>query len=72
METVELATGDRAVLFMTRVQPGRPDAVPREEREQLQQQLVDQIGTAELGSYAGTVRANADVRVPPEVLEPQF
>jgi peptidyl-prolyl cis-trans isomerase D len=71
-QPVALASGDRAMLFVLDMQPGVVDALSREERDRLQQQLIDQIGTAELGSYSRAVREQADVRVPPEILEPQF
>jgi hypothetical protein len=40
------------------------------ERDQQQRQLADQSARAELTGYIGNVRADATVRIPPEVLEP--
>jgi peptidyl-prolyl cis-trans isomerase D len=71
-ERVALANGSQAVLILSGVQAGSPDSVPQAEREQRRQQLADQSAYAELTSYVGTLRDQATVRIPDEVLEPQY
>jgi len=70
-EHVALANGDHAVLVLSSVQAGVPDSVPQTERDQRQRQLADQSAYAELTGYVGTLREQAAVRIPPDVLEPQ-
>jgi peptidyl-prolyl cis-trans isomerase D len=72
VEPVELTTGDHAVLVLAGVQPGQPDAIAQDQRGQIQQQLVDQVGRAELSSYAQGILEQAEVQVPESTLEPQF
>ena len=71
-ETVELANGDRALLVLSRVEPGNPNEVPLDRRTAMQQQLLEAFANAELGAYASSVRQQAKVDVPREVLEPAF
>jgi peptidyl-prolyl cis-trans isomerase D len=69
-ETAALASGGQAVIVVTAVEPGQPDALTAEAREQRRQQLADQAARAELTAYAGNVREAASVRIPDSVLEP--
>jgi peptidyl-prolyl cis-trans isomerase D len=69
-ERVSLASGDHAVLLLSGVRPGDPDAVSREDRQQQVTQLADQTAMFELSSYSGEVRNNATVRIPDIVLNP--
>lgn len=71
-EPVELASGDQALLVLSGVQPGDPDTVADAQRTSVRQQMLDGIGSGELGAYVSSVRQQADVTIPPEVLEPQF
>jgi peptidyl-prolyl cis-trans isomerase D len=71
-EQVALANGSHAVLALTGVQPGSPDTVAQAERDQRQRQLADQSAYAELTSYVGTLREQATVRIPDEILNPGF
>jgi hypothetical protein len=59
------------VLVLSSVQPGTPDSVPQTDRDQRQRQLADQSAYAELTGYVGTLREQATVRIPDDVLEPQ-
>jgi peptidyl-prolyl cis-trans isomerase D len=70
-EHVALANGNHAVLALSNVQAGTPDAIPQGERDQRQRQLADQSAYAELTGYVGTLREQATVRIPQDVLEPQ-
>ena len=70
-EHVALANGGHAVLVMSNVQAGTPDSVAQSERDQRQRQLADQSAYSELTSYVGTLREQATVRIPPDVIEPQ-
>lgn len=71
-EHVALADGSHAVLVLSAVQTGVPDNVPQTERDQRQRQLADQAANAELTGYVGTLRERAKVRIPDDVLEPQY
>jgi peptidyl-prolyl cis-trans isomerase D len=70
-EHVALTNGSHAVLALSNVQAGMPDAVPQGERDQRQRQLADQSAYSELTSYVGTLREQATVRIPQDILEPQ-
>ena len=70
-EHVALANGGHAVLVMSNVQAGTPDSIAQSERDQRQRQLADQSAYSELTSYVGTLREQATVRIPPDVIEPQ-
>jgi peptidyl-prolyl cis-trans isomerase D len=69
-EIVALANGGQAVIVLTRVEPGKPESMTEEEREQRRQQLADQAARAELTAYASSLRASADVRIPDDILNP--
>jgi hypothetical protein len=71
-EHVALANGNHAVLVLSSVQAGVPESVPQTERDQRQRQLADQSAYAELTGYVGTLREQATVRIPQDVLEPQY
>ena len=68
---VALANGNHAVLVLSSVQTGAPESVPQTDRDQRQRQLADQAAYAELTGYVGTLREQATVRIPEDVLEPQ-
>jgi len=70
-EHVALANGSHAVLALSNVQAGTPDAIPQVERDQRQRQLADQSAYSELTSYVGTLREQATVRIPQDVIDPQ-
>ena len=72
IERVPLASGDEAVVLLYAVEPGNPESIPRDQREQRRQQLADQAAVAELSAYVGNVRDAATVRIPDAVLEPAF
>jgi peptidyl-prolyl cis-trans isomerase D len=69
-QQVPLANGSHAVLVLSGVKAGSPDSVSQAERDQRQRQLAEQSAYAELTSYVGTLREQATVRIPPEILEP--
>ena len=70
-EHVALANGSHAVLALSNVQAGAPDSIPQGERDQRQRQLADQSAYSELTGYVGTLREQATVRIPQDVIEPQ-
>jgi peptidyl-prolyl cis-trans isomerase D len=70
-EHVALANGGHAVLALSNVQAGLPDSIPQSERDQRQRQLADQSAYSELTGYVGTLREQATVRIPQDVIEPQ-
>ena len=69
---VPLRSGDEAVMLVTGVEAGAPDSVPVAERDQRQRLLADQRAQMEITGYAENVRAAATVRVPDEVIDPDF
>jgi hypothetical protein len=69
---VPLRTGDEAVIVVSDVKAGDPADVPVTERDQRQRLLAEQAAQLEVAAYAGNVRDAATVRVPDEVLNPQF
>ena len=60
---IETADGGYAVFRLDRVEPGRPEAVPREQRDQAKQQLALQLGNADFGSLVVDLRGAASVQV---------
>ena len=69
-EIIALANGGQAVIQVTAVERGEPGTMSQQERDQRQRQLADQAARAEFTAYASTIRDKANVRVPPEVLDP--
>lgn len=67
-----VGTGDRAVVLLSAAEAGVPDNIPSDEREQGQQQLIAQIAQTEIDTYASDVREQASVRIPDDVLEPNY
>jgi peptidyl-prolyl cis-trans isomerase D len=71
-QIVPLASGDEAVLVLTAIEPGDPDAMAVVERDQQRNQRAEQAAQSELTSYAADVRDRSTVRIPDQVLDPQF
>ena len=71
-ELVPLVNGDRAVLLLSGVQSGDPEDVPRELRDERQRELAEQAAAIELAGYVEGVVDSATVRIPDEILNPQF
>ena len=71
-QVVPLSTGDEAVMVVSAIEPGQPDTVPREQRDQRQRQLSDESARAEMNGYAAEVRDSASIRIPEDVLNPTF
>jgi peptidyl-prolyl cis-trans isomerase D len=69
-EAVALSTGGQAVIVLTGVEAGEPEAMSQAERDARQRMLADESARAELLGYAGSVRAAASVRIPDAILEP--
>jgi len=67
-----VGAGNEAVVLFLAAEAGVPDAIPSEEREQGQQQLTNLSAEAEMQGYAADARQRARVRIPDEVLEPDF
>jgi len=66
---VKMAAGDRALVVLAKVEPGNPDEVTLDRRSAVQQQLLRANANGELGGYVTAVRQQADVSVPPNVLD---
>lgn len=71
-DTVVLASGGESVVVLYDVAAGAAESIPREERDAQQVQLGQQAGIAELTAYAEAIRADADVVVTPEALDPIY
>ena len=71
-QRVPLASGDQAFVILHAVTAGRPEDIAREQRDQRQRDLAEQAAGMELQSYVGNVRNEATVRIPEEILNPQF
>jgi peptidyl-prolyl cis-trans isomerase D len=69
---VPLASGDYAVLVLSGVQPGQPEAIARAERDQRKEQLAAQASMFEVAAYVSSLRADARVRIPEDVLGQDF
>ena len=69
-EAIALANGSHAVVALSGVQAGEPSGLTQAERDQRQKQLSDQSARAELTAYIDSVRDEASIKIPPEVLEP--
>jgi peptidyl-prolyl cis-trans isomerase D len=67
-----VGSGDRAVILFLAAEAGVPDDIPTDERDQGQQALISQIGQIEVSTYAADVKDSAKVRIPDDVLEPNF
>ena len=59
--SVILTNGDRAVLGVTQVVPGRPDAFSEEERQILTRQLAQQMGVEQFDSLLASLRHNTKI-----------
>lgn len=71
-EVVLLAAGDAAVMQVLAAEAGDPETLPRTQLEQGREQRAQQAAAAEMAGYAADVRDSATVRIPDEVLNPQF
>jgi peptidyl-prolyl cis-trans isomerase D len=69
-ETIALANGNQAVVVLSNVVAGEPSSMAQAERDQRQKQLAEQSARAELTAYVGSVRNEASVKIPPDILEP--
>ena len=69
-EAIALANGSHAVVALSGVQAGEPGGLTQADRDQRQKQLSDQSARAELTAYIDSVRDEASIKIPPEVLEP--
>jgi len=59
--TAVLADGDRALVAVSRVESGKVEEYPEEERQALAQQLTRQRGTAQFQSMVESLRQQADI-----------
>lgn len=56
-----LANGDRAVIAVKHVAPGKPEDLPEEERNNLTQQLTQQLGSTDFQNYLNSLRAQTKI-----------
>ncbi|MEE8305902.1 MAG: hypothetical protein V3R81_01485, partial [Gammaproteobacteria bacterium] len=69
---VVLANGDYAVVELSRREPGQPQTISREERDNRKEQLARQTAIFELTAYVGQVTEDATVQIPEQVVEGDF
>jgi len=56
-----LANGDRAVIAVKRMAPGKPEDLPEEERKNLTQQLTQQLGSMDFQYFLNSLRAQTKI-----------
>ena len=66
---VRLTTGAYAVFRLDAVTPGRPDAIPQQQRDQRKQLLAQQAGGNAAAALIADLRAKAKVRVAPGLFD---
>ncbi|HEU4618751.1 MAG TPA: peptidyl-prolyl cis-trans isomerase [Gammaproteobacteria bacterium] len=70
-DSVRLASGGHAVVFVTDQELGKAESMTSAQRDQARDEMAQRVGTGELGGYVLTVRGEAKVRIPDQVLEPE-
>ncbi|MGI9329187.1 MAG: SurA N-terminal domain-containing protein [Gammaproteobacteria bacterium] len=63
--------GSYTVFALEEVQAGRPESIPRAERDQRKGTLAQQVGNYALGAMILDLRAQADVQVSPNTINPE-
>jgi peptidyl-prolyl cis-trans isomerase D len=63
--------GDQAIVLFSRVEPGAPEDITVEAREDGQEELRAAAAEQEFNTYVADALANATIRVPDEILDPQ-
>lgn len=61
--------GGFAIFLLSAVQPGRPEALPRAQRDQRKAQLAQQMGNASLVALVQDLRRAAEVVISPNIFE---
>ncbi len=69
IDGLPLSDGGFAVFVLQAVQPGRPDSLPRTQRDQRKAQLAQQMGNASLVALVQDLRQAAKVVISPSVFE---
>ena len=68
-EGVGLLDGRYALFEVSEVFPGRPETIPRDQRDTAKTTLEEREGMMEFGAYRASVRDQASVWISPDVLE---
>lgn len=71
-DPVFLASGDQSVVLLYGVEAGDPNAIAPDARDQRRTQLGQQAVAMEMSAYVGNVVADATVRIPEQILEPDY
>ena len=66
IDGITTSNGGFAVFRVDQVQPGRPESVPRDQRDQRKAILARQVGSAALGAMVLDLRADAKVVISPD------
>ena len=68
-EGLHLLDGRYALFEVSEVFPGRPETIPRDQRDAAKTTLEEREGVMEFGAYRASVRERAKVWISPDVLE---
>ena len=71
VDGIGTGNGGFAVFRVDQIQPGRPEAVPRDQRDQRKAILARQVGSAALGAMVLDLRADANVVISPDAFPEQ-
>ncbi len=69
IDGVSLVTGAYAVYSLDAVSPGRPESIPRQQRDQRKALLAQQTGAAAAAGLIAGLRSDAKVIVAPDLFE---
>ncbi len=68
VEGLELLDGRYALFEVSEALPGRPELIPRDQRDQVKAELEDREGMMEYDAYRASVRERASVWISPDTL----
>ena len=68
-EGLRLLDGRYALYEVSEATPGRPETIPRDQRDEVKAELEDREGMMEFDAYRASVRDRASVWIAPETLE---
>ena len=68
VEGLELLDGRYAMFEVSEALPGRPELIPRDQRDQVKAELEDREGMMEFDAYRASVRERASVWISPDAL----
>lgn len=66
---VALGNGGYAVFRLTKVRPGKPDDISREERDQGKVNIAGQLGAIDAAAVIADLRVDAEIVIPPDLFD---